>query len=380
MRSRQQRAAKCFVAFRPETATVVSIVVGPPSVLTVDDASAFLAGDEIRIRSADGSDNEVVEIDSILGNVITLTAGLVATYSPGSEDVQILFRAVIPEGTTINTLSGVVFATLEDVYTGDANPVLNGESTFLGLLDKVWCEATEKGAAGNVEPLAVTALVTPIRGVLSCFNPEPGSGGADIESDFDLKYRAMHQPTIANQETHTWIEAICRAGNSNVLRAIKVTSSTVATMACQVLHRNGGTFTTAQLTAMEEYAEQRVRSYMKLDVTNVTLQAIEVEASITLDPDVTLAQVGIAASSLLAAFLDYRKLPFSTDDEPLVIDEADLLAMVKNTTGVATLETASFLPAADTTITTNSIPTLARLSLTDLTSGDTWNADLAVSF
>ena len=45
-----------------------------------------------------------------------------------------------------------------------------------------------------------------------------------------------------------------------------------------------------------------------------------------------------------------------------------------------TLETASFLPAADVVVGDQSLPVLTRLSLQDSATGDTINADLAVSY
>lgn len=369
-----EQAAKVLVIVQPEYANVNVIFVGPPAVLIVDDASMFLAGDLPRLRNGDGTVTEIVEIDIIAGLSITLTAGLSGTYTPG-DDIDLIFQATVPEGSSIETTTGVTFETLEDVLTGEANPVLDGESTFVGLADKVWCECTTKGAAGNIDPLGVTDLATPIRGIKRVYNPEPGTGGLDEESDYDLKYRAMHRPTLANNETHTWIEAIAREGNSNVLRAWKVEGAAVGTMYAKVLNRNGGTFTGSQLTELEGYIEQRVRSYMSMDLDNVSLTAVEVEARITLDPDVPIETAGKAAATALAAFLDYRKWEKGTD-----VDEADLLVIVKETPGVATLETSSFLPSTTVSVADDSVPTLVRLSLEDIDSGDTWNADLAVSF
>lgn len=375
------QAAKVLVIFQPETANVSAITSGGTDLIEVDDSTPFQAGDEIRVRNGDGTVTELRTIIAITigtgpgGGDEVEVATLTGPYSPGSDDVDVLFRALVPTGTEISTTVGVVFETLADVYTSDANPVLDGESTYVGLADKTWCECQTKGAAGNIEPLTVTELVATIRGVKAVSNPEPGTGGADEEADFDLKYRAIHAATIANQETEIWLETLARAGNGDVLRAFRTTSTTVGTMAALVLHRNGGPFTTAALAEMESYIEDRVRSYMAVSLGNVTLTSVEVEAVITLNADATLESIGKAASSSLAAFLDYRKWKRGT-----AVDEADLLTIVNTTPGVATLESASFLPASDVAVGAESFPVLVRLSLEDATSGLTWNADLAVSF
>lgn len=368
-------AAKLLVVFRPETAVVASIALGPPDVLTVDDASPFSPGDSIRIRSEDGATTEILTIAAIVGNDIELSSPLVETYAPGSEEVLILARVAVPAGTRVTTTTGVVFVTIEGLYTSDANAALNGESTFVGLADKAWAECTTLGAAGVVDPLSVTGLETPIAGVREVSNPERGTGGDDAESDFALKHRTIHAPTLANQETAAWLEGLCTAGNASVLRAIKVESVTYGQMDGKVLTRSGGGLSAAALTALEAYCEQRVRSNMAVSLTNVRLTAVEIEARITLAPDTTLQEVGRRISASAAAFLDYRKWDFGTD-----VENADLLSLVNGASGVASLETSSFLPAAAVSVDDDSLPVLLRVSLEDIATGDTWNADLAVSF
>lgn len=368
-------AAKLLVVFRPETAVVASITLGPPDVLTVDDASVFTAGDTIRIRSEDGATTELVTIAAIVGNDIELVAPLAESYSPGSEEVVILARVSVPAGTRLTTSTGVVFSTIESIYTSDNNPALNGESTFVGLADKAWAECTTLGAAGMVEPLSVTGMETPIAGVREALNPERGTGGDATESDFALKYRTIHAPTIANQETASWLEQLCVAGNANILRVIKVTSATYGQMDGKVLSRAGGPVSAASLSALEAYCEQRVRSNMAVSLTNVRLTAVEIEARVTLAPDVTLQEVGRRISSAGAAFLDYRKWDFGTD-----VENADLLSLVNGTTGVASVETSSFLPSSAVSVDDDSLPVLLRVSLEDIATGDTWNAELSVSF
>lgn len=367
--------AKVMVIFVPEGANVSAIVnAGANDDITVDDASPFQAGDSIRIRNGVGSVTETRTIGAVAGNVITVPA-LAGVYNPAGEDVDILFRATIPKETEIETSVGVRFQTLEQVITGDANPVLDGEGTALSLADKVWCECTTREASGNIDPKTVTGLVTPIRGVKDVYNPERGTGGADDEGDFDLKYRTMQTPTGWNQETLAWLERMAAAANSNVLRALTTTASAIGTLAIKVLHRNGGTFTSAQLKEIGQYIADRVRSYMAVEVQNVTLTAVEVEAEITLEADANLEEVWRAASSALATFLDWRKWKQGED-----VDPSDLFDLVKNTAGVATVELASFLPAVAVAVGDESFPTLTRVSLLDVDSGDTINAELAQSF
>lgn len=375
-------SAKLLVVFQPAMSNVTAVTVGPPDKIEVDDSSPWLVGDSGRIRNADGTVTEAFTIAAITigtgpngGDEFETAVPLTNAYTPGTEDVDVLMRVSVPAGTTIESSSGAQFQTLTILTTGDANPVLDGESAALALADKTWCEAVEKGDGGNIDPLSVTALTVAIRGVLSIFNPDAGTGGSESESDFALKYRTMQYPTIQNQETHAWIQALAQAGNSDVIRAVKITSTTVGVMAAKVLKRDGGGFTAGELTAIEAYMDARVRSYMTVELTNVTLTSVEVEGIITLDAGATLEDVWKKAAAALAIYLDWRKWGFGA-----LVPNGDLFSTVNATQGIATLETSSFLPAADVTVGLESLPALVRLSLQDSATGDTINATLATSF
>lgn len=376
--------SKLLVVVVPHTANVAGIrdVTGD-DYIEVDDSSNFAVAGSMRIRSGDGSTSEIFTIASISvgtgpvasGNELVVTGGLSNAYTPASDDVDVLRRHTVAEGTSINTQPGVAFQTLASVTTGDSNPVLDGEGTALSLADKVWCEATVAGSVGNVPARSVEDFTTPIAGVASVYNPEAASGGADTETAFDLKYRAAHGPTTQNQETITWVERLAKEANSNVLRATRGTDVRVSELAVLVMHRNGGDFSTADLLQIETYIAARARSYMTVDVQNVTKTAVAIEVQGTIESGYTTEGVGRAAASRVADFLDLRKWGWGVD-----VDEADLLALVKRTPGMATLDTASFLPASDTVVGDKSLPYLTSLSLLNTTTSETFNGDLAQSF
>jgi hypothetical protein len=376
-----EQRAKLMVIVAPKKATVSAITIAATDKIEVDDSTPFDPGDSIRIRSEDGATSEVATIIAITtgtgpgGGDELEVATLANAYSPGSEDVRVLLRVTLPIGTVINTSPGEDFTTLFSLTTGDANPVMVGEGTHLGLADKVWCEAVEKGAAANVEPLSVTGLAVPNDKISRVFNPEAGSGGHDAETDYDLKYRASHGPVRAGQETLAWAEQIARDGDADVLRVIRTTTTAISTLPLKVLHRNGGPLGESQRVALEEYMQQRVRSFMLVDLQELTLTAVEVQCTITLENDAVLRDVWKAAAGRLAAFLDYRKWSFGAD-----VDEAELLAIVRQTSGVAGLVTSTFLPAADVAVDDESLPVLTRLTLTDQETGDVLNAELSVGF
>ncbi len=377
--------ARLLVVIDPETANVADIrPVAGDDYIEIDDSSFFLAADSFRIRSQDGTTSEAATIAAISVGTglingwdeLVVLGGLAGVYAPLTEDVDVLARVTIAEETEILSSAGVSFHTLEAMVTGDANPVLDGEGTALALADKVWAESTTAGVSGNIEADTLTEFSAGAqRGVARVWNPEAGVGGEDAESDLALKYRAIHGPTVASAETLSWIEQAAAAANDEVLRAVRGTEFKLGTLLVKVLRRNGGSFSAGDLAAMSSHTEARVRSYMEVEYENITLTAVAVEAQITLEPGYTLEAVWRAAASELVTFLDYRKWAFGAS-----VDEADLLAIVNGTAGVVSLVTASFVPAADITVSVESLPTLVSLSLEDTDTGDTILADLAASF
>lgn len=375
--------AKVLVVFRPASTTVADVTTsGGDDYIEVEDATHFAAGAVLRIRSADGTTTETATVASVsvgTGAVngwdeLVITGGLSNAYSPTTESVTVTRRALVDAGTRLNSAAGVAFDTLGAIYTSDRNPVLDGESTALALADKVWAECVVPGDVGNVDPYAITEIATPIDGVTDVFNPAPAMGGASTESDELYRYRGVHDASAAGQETSAWLEALLRRANGDVARVVRTTSSEAGVMAVKVLG-SAGTYSNARLEALEDYANQRVRSYMTVDVTNVTLTAVAVEVKGTLDPGTDIDTFWKAAAGRLATFLDWRAWEFGVD-----VDEAELLAVVQGTPGLASMETATFQPSSDVAVDDESLPVLASISFMDTATGNTRGADLSVLF
>jgi uncharacterized phage protein gp47/JayE len=373
--------SRVLVIFSPAMANVTAITIGITDLIEVDDSSNFAVGNSIRIRNGDGSKSETKTIIGKTlgtgpngGDELEVTS-LIETYNPLIEDVDVLRRVLIPEGTEITT-GTVVFQTLENVTTGDSNPVLDGEGFYVGLADKVWCEAVVRGATGNIEPLTITGLLVPIDGVLAASNPERGLGGADTETDYDLKRRCIEGPPLASADTEAWFEAAAKKGNSDVLRLVRPEGEVaLGTLVMRVLARHGGPLSATELIDLETYLEQRIRSYMAVSLENVVLTSVEVECQITIEADGVLEDIWKEYSNRAAAYLDWRKWTFGDS-----VSATELRRILTEIPGVAAVDVASFLPSADVPVSSLSLPTLTRVSLLDVTSGDSINADLAVSF
>lgn len=380
-RRRGGQRAQMLLIVRPTSTTVTAITSTATSAIEVADSTPFSVGSSVRIRSGDGATTETRSVSAIgvasgpNGGDELVVALLGNVYDPVGDEVAVLLRTTIPMGSPVTTRAGQVFETLDTLITGDANPVLTGESTALALADKVWCEATTTGEGGNVGVGSATGFDPAIAGVRAVSNPERARGGSDRESLLDLKDRIIHGPAAVAQETVDAFEALLKRAHHEVLRVIPTSSTTIGTMALKVLRRNGGTFSSADLRAMETYAQARVRSHLAIELSNITLTAVEAEYQITLKPNADLRSVLVAASDTMAVYLDYRRWPFGEE-----VDNSKLLAIVRDTPGVASLDTSTALPAAPVTVGEESLPHLTRLSLLDTDSGRTLNAALAMGF
>ena len=377
------RRSRLCVVIEPVTSIVASLTVfsGSEDDIDVGDTSLYTVGMPIMIRNQDASIIENTTVNSIVSGVILRVNSLtdfaaLSTEMAAGNDVRVIARPTIPQGTTI-TAPGVTFETLTAVTLGTANPIMAGETSALALADKTWCEATIVGPDGNIEPLTVTGTSPAIAGVARVFNPERGSGGASIEDDEALRYRTIQLPASGSQETPAWLESTAQGAGLGILRAIKTPSGGISQCELSVLKDTGGALSTDSLSALNTYIQARSRYPMTVVSANVVLTSVEVECSITLVPGYALAQVWRDAASRLATYLDFRVWRFGS-----LVDEAKLLSIVRETPGVASLETSTFVPAADIEIGAYSLPYLTRLSIrnTGVTPPVTINADLAVSF
>jgi len=371
--------ASVLVCFRPAAALVDSISAGTGphggDEITVVDATDFAVGMSIRIRSADGTVTETSTIQDVTGEVIEVGT-LVGSYSPGSEDVKIIARITIPAGTALATTSGVGLSTVESVTTGEANAILDGASTAVGLADIAWAEADEPGEAGNIDPYDITDLLSPVDGLLSAFNPAPATAGAAEESDADARRRAIYLAATASQTTAAWLEAVAREGNVDVLRALK--SDVVGGLneiGVRVLTRSGGALGTTEKEDLAAFIAQRSRAGLDVTVYDVTLTSVEITATVTLAAGAVLREVWVAAAGRVADYLDLRSWTGGED-----VDASELYNLVKGTTGIAGIDPGDFTPAADLVVDEESLPVLAYLQLTDAESGETVGGDLAVAY
>lgn len=369
--------ASMYIVVVPEYAIVSNIAGGGPNYTLTIDNEAFLAADVVLVRGADGTVTESAVVGAVGAGTITLplnAANVVAwnaDIAAGGE-VVVIFQATVPVDTTVTTSVGVTFETTKAVTTGNVNPILNGESSALALVDKAWCECTVTGSNGNVDQMSATGITPTVRGVARVFNPVQASGGTDDKSDYQIKYEVSHAATALAATPQLAIEAIAKQGNGDVFRLAYDTAGILNTISVRALTRSLSSLSSSAKTELAAYIQSRISYEVTVSISNVTMTAVEVSASVNLTPGYTLKQVWIDSVTSLATYLDLNRWPWGTD-----VDNSQLLRILLDTEGLASLDTATFTPAADVTVATNSLPYLARLTLTDANSGLSVGADIA---
>lgn len=368
--------ATMYVVVVPEYAIVSNIAGGGPNYTLTIDNQTFQAADVVLVRGADGTVTESAAVGAIGAGTITLplTGANVAAWNAdigAGGEVVVIFQATVPADTTVTTSVGVTFETTTAVTTGNVNPIVNGESTALALVDKAWCECTVTGSNGNIEQMSVTGITPTVRGVVRVFNPVRASGGTDDKSDYQLKYEVAHTASALAATPQLSLEATAKQGNSDVFRLAYDTAGILNTISVRALTRSLSSLSSTAKTELAAYTQSRIPYEVTVSISDVTMTAVEVTATVNLTPGYTLKQVWIAAVTGLAAYLDLNRWPWGTD-----VDNSQLLRILLDTDGLASLDTATFTPAADVTVATNSLPYLARLTLTDANSGLSVGADV----
>ncbi|NLK08489.1 MAG: baseplate J/gp47 family protein [Firmicutes bacterium] len=122
--------------------------------------------------------------------------------------------ALIPKGFIVSTQSSdsssaIEFEIQETVRIGEDGMVL------------VKAECTEAGIVGNVAANTITMLSQPINGVSSITNPEPFTGGTDIEDDDSFRKRileAYDEPLSgAKKDYERWAKEVDGVGAAYVI-------------------------------------------------------------------------------------------------------------------------------------------------------------------
>ena len=252
----------------------------------------------------------------------------------------------IPEGTVCMTAGLVRFATIQEAV------LPAGELTV-----DVPVQALEPGTAGNVSAQTVVSMAVAPMGIASCTNPQAFSGGADGESDEELRERILDTfrrlPNGANaafyEQGALSFDQVAAAAVIPKPRGLGSVDVIVSTLA--------GTPGEELLEQLQDYLEQRREIAVDVQVkapTPVTVNvAVQVKAKGGWDKTQVLDQV----EGALESWFDGKLL-----GQDVLL--ARLGSLIYGCDGVENYAVSA--PAADLAVDADELPVLGTLSVEEM--------------
>ena len=219
-----------------------------------------------------------------LGQVRGVTR-LPATPSTGKVKFTGQPGTVINAGTRVSTQSSanssaIIFETTESGVINE-----QGEVTVSAV-------CTEAGTIGNVPAGTIVLMVEPVEGVTSVTNPEPFTGGTDVEDDDAFRERildARRLPITSGNKHHYryWAMEVPGIGDAKVFP----TWNGPGTVKVIIIDANKRAASPELIAAVAEHIEESRPIGAAVTVDTATEKQIDITADVTLIDGYTIQQV-----------------------------------------------------------------------------------------
>lgn len=185
----------------------------------------------VHLLSAENTDLDLFGTDDVLPRKLATNSQVMLQIDavPGTE---------IPEMTQFATDSDVRFETTEDALIKDVLQVAAEDGTQSPLTDdngtecgRIMVEAVsvDTGVTTNVGADTITVQAEPIDGVSAVTNPQPSTGGTDVESDVEYKARLMQGREHPKNESEDGIKTYLESEVNGVIQAKVIPNKTLET-------------------------------------------------------------------------------------------------------------------------------------------------------
>jgi len=219
-----------------------------------------------------------------LGQVRGVTR-LPATPSAGKVKFTGQPGTVINAGTRVSTQSSVNSSAI--IFETTESGVINeqGEVTVSSV-------CTEAGTIGNVPTGTIVLMVEPVEGVTSVTNPEPFTGGTDIEDDDTFRERildAWRLPATSGNKAHyrLWAREVPGVGDAKVFPLW----NGPGTVKVVIVDRNKRAANSELLDAVTTHIEEMRPIGAEVTVASATEKQINITANVSLAGGYTIVQV-----------------------------------------------------------------------------------------
>ena len=188
---------------------------------------------------------------------------------------------------------------------------------------------TEPGAVGNVGAGAISRLPVALAGVSSCNNASPTSGGADRESDDELRartYLKVRAPgTSGNKNDYvTWAMSVDGVGGA---KCVPLWNG-AGTVKVVIVSSSGEAASTSLVSSVSDYIETVRPVGASVTVVSATAKTLNVKAKITLKSGYTETTVNTSITAAIRAYLQAFRLSGS------VVSYAKIGAVILGVEGV----------------------------------------------
>ena len=258
---------------------------------------------------------------------------------------------VIPLGMKLATPEGIGFVTTES----DSVP----PSTIV----EVDVEAAVAGSEGNVNAGEINIMVDQVTGLTAVANAAPTDGGFNLETDEQLRNRAITQLATLSQGISASYEAWAMEARADVIRAKPQAghpSYSLRTIVVHLVKNNAGVFSVSDLDQIGHYIQGKAPLGDVIVCRNLEWAAVNVVAQIRRAEGFDLVAVETNITTNLRLYLDYREWEWGTH-----LDWSDLFSLVSETLGVEEVVLSGFAPSANVTVGDYALPTFTSLQITD---------------
>lgn len=235
---------------------------------------------------------------------------------------------VIASGTLVKSnLSGVIYETKSAIILGDQNPDIERPVLNNSIGDVVIAESTTTGKNSSVSSNELTQMVTPIANV-TVTNLVGSVGGADAETDEQLRTRIINQISILNQGTALFYETLAKDQDSTIVAAKAIFDVSNMGTKLYLVKNSYATIDQGTLDTIASGIYDNQRALSPINCYNATVQSIEVSFSYSRITGYTHADIVKSITEDIAALIE-TNFGFGA-----LIKYQDILNIIIDTPGV----------------------------------------------
>ncbi|MHB8841001.1 MAG: baseplate J/gp47 family protein [Candidatus Aquicultor sp.] len=253
--------------------------------------------------------------------------------------VVLLFNGPATTVIPINTIivssinTSIQYQTLAAITLGTANPDIQRPVNAESIGDIVLVESLTTGSSTKVSSGELTRLLTPITGV-TVTNIGPSQGGADIESDEELRTRILAQIDLYTQGTQAFYEALAKDADTTVLHSLAVKSA--SSVDIYLIKNSLMDYTQTELDIITTTIYDKQRAFQIVACKNAVKKSIEINGVFFLKLGYTQTTV---FSNVVSKIADYISSIFEFGSE---VNYNTLIAEILKADGVAGLDLSKF--------------------------------------